>query len=78
MNDLLLNFAATLILLPGPVLPSADDVAALFAGGAPAIEQPAASPPLAVSVDTLLRLPSGFRAPGFEAITFTSSSKAGN
>jgi hypothetical protein len=76
MNDLLLNFVWSLVLLPGPILPSADDVAALFAGGAPAIEQPAASPPLAVSVDTLLRLPSGFRAPGFEALSFSRT--AGN
>jgi hypothetical protein len=68
MNDLLINFVSSLVLLPGPILPTAADVSALFAGGAPAIEQPAASPPPAVSVDTLLALPSGFRAPGFEGL----------
>lgn len=74
MNDLLLNFAATLILLPGPILPTAADVSALFAGGAPAIEQAAPAP--ALSTETLLALPSGFRAPGFEALSFSRT--AGN
>jgi len=66
MNDLLLNLAATLVFLPGPVLPSLDDVVALVTP--PAAER-AAAPAALPSVDALLALPSGFRAPGFEALT---------
>jgi hypothetical protein len=49
----------------GPILPTAADVSALFSGGAP--EQPAAAP--ASSIESLLALPNGFRAPGYEALT---------
>lgn len=65
MNDLLINFVASMILLPGPILPSFDDVVALVTP--PAVEQHAAAP--APSLESLLATPSGFRAPGYEALT---------
>lgn len=49
----------------GPILPSFDDVVALVTP--PAVEQHAAAP--ASSIESLLALPNGFRAPGYEALT---------
>jgi hypothetical protein len=66
MNDMLLNFAWSLVLLPGPILPSVDDVVALVTP--PAVER-AAAPAALPSVDSVLALPSGFRAPGYEALS---------
>lgn len=71
MNDMLLNFAATLVFLPGPVLPSLDDVVALVTP--PAVEQAATPAPLP-SVDSLLALPDGFRAPGYQALSIQRGS----
>lgn len=66
MTDLLFNFATSLILLPGPVLP---DVSGLFAASPPAVEQTVSAP--GPSIDRLLSMPSGFRAPGYEALTIS-------
>jgi hypothetical protein len=54
----------------GPILP---DVSALFAS-APVVEQRAAEPVAAPSIDRLLALPNGFRAPGYEALTISRNS----
>jgi hypothetical protein len=67
MNDMLLNFAASLILLPGPILPSIDDVVSLVSP--PAVERQVSAPAPLPSVDSLLALPAGFRAPGHEALS---------
>jgi hypothetical protein len=63
----LAGLVASTILLPGPILPSFDDVVALVTP--PAVEQPVSAPATKPSIDSLLTLPSGFRAPGYEALT---------
>ena len=68
MNDLLTNFVWSLVLLPGPVLP---DVSGLFAASTPAAEHRAAEPVMAPSIDRVLAMPNGFRAPGYEALSFS-------
>lgn len=67
--------AIDFLLNPGPILPSLDDVTALFTA-APAVERHAPAP--MPSIESLLALPSGFRAPGYEALTFSHKSIAGN
>lgn len=74
MSDLLFNFLFDAVLNPGPTLA---DVSALFTAGASVLAPPASAPAPAMSIDTLLALPNGFRAAGYEALTITKS-LAGN
>jgi hypothetical protein len=54
----------------GPILP---DVSAMFAAS-PVVEQRAAEPVAAPSIDRLLALPSGFRAQGYESLIISRNS----
>lgn len=69
MNDLLINAIGALVLGPVPIWQDVPDVGALFASSSPAVEQQAAAPVTPPSIDSLLALPSGFRAPGYEALS---------
>jgi hypothetical protein len=65
----LANLAAALLIGPNPIWHDLPDVSGLLASSTPpAVEQRAAEP-APPSIDSLLALPSGFRAPGSEALT---------
>jgi hypothetical protein len=67
------GLATSLILLPGPILPDVSGVFAANAGTSLTLEQRFSDPATMPSIETLLAMPSGFRAAGYDALTISSS-----
>ena len=73
------GLASALILGPSPILPDLGDVFAVNAGTSLTLEQRFSDPATMPSIETLLAMPSGFHAAGYDALTISSSkSTAGN
>jgi hypothetical protein len=67
------GLASALILGPGPILPDLSDVFAADVGTSLTVEQRFSDPTTMPSIETLLAMPSGFRAAGYDALTISSS-----
>jgi hypothetical protein len=66
MNDLLINFVASMLLGPGPILPTAND----FSGWTTQpVEQHVTVPAPLPGIENILALPSGFRLAGYGGLT---------
>jgi hypothetical protein len=73
------GLATSLILLPSPILPNGSDVFAANDGTSLTLEQRFSDPATMPSIETLLTMPSGLRAAGYDVLTISSSkSTAGN
>ena len=73
------GLASALILGTGPILPDLSDMFAANAGTSLTLEQRFSDPATMPSIETLLTMPSGLRAAGYDVLTISSSkSTAGN
>jgi hypothetical protein len=70
----LAGLVASLILLPGPLLPDVSGLSAADAGPRLTLEQRFFDPATMPDFETLLTLPTGFRAAGFDAMILSRNS----